>query len=80
MLLEEAGIPYIAIKKNASVGGTWLQTLKRDNVELVNESVAEITADALIGESGKCTLLWPWKILQLWQWTKSVETADYRFS
>jgi 4-hydroxyacetophenone monooxygenase len=28
---------------------------------------------------GKVTLLWPWKILDMWRWTKQVNTADYRF-
>jgi 4-hydroxyacetophenone monooxygenase len=27
---------------------------------------------------GKVTLLWPWKILDMWRWTKQVNTADYR--
>lgn len=26
---------------------------------------------------GKVTLLWPWKILEMWQWTKQVNTDDY---
>lgn len=26
---------------------------------------------------GKVTLLWPWKILDMWQWTKQVEPQDY---
>ncbi|MCZ6830841.1 MAG: NAD(P)/FAD-dependent oxidoreductase [Gammaproteobacteria bacterium] len=30
-------------------------------------------------DEGKCTLLWPWKILQMWQWTQTIEPADYRF-
>jgi len=28
---------------------------------------------------GKVTLLWPWKILDMWRWTKSVNPADYTF-
>ncbi len=28
---------------------------------------------------GKVTLLWPWKILDMWRWTKEVNSADYRF-
>ncbi len=31
-------------------------------------------------DDGKCTLLWPWKILQLWQWTRTIESKDYCFS
>ena len=31
-------------------------------------------------DEGKCTLLWPWKILQMWEWTRRVEPADYEFS
>lgn len=30
-------------------------------------------------DEGKCTLLWPWKILQMWQWTRSVEPDDYLY-
>jgi 4-hydroxyacetophenone monooxygenase len=29
---------------------------------------------------GKVTLLWPWKILDMWRWTKSANPADYHFS
>lgn len=29
---------------------------------------------------GKVTLLWPWKILDMWRWTKSVNSADYQFT
>ncbi|MCR9106815.1 MAG: NAD(P)/FAD-dependent oxidoreductase [Gammaproteobacteria bacterium] len=29
---------------------------------------------------GKVTLLWPWKILDMWRWTKSVNTQDYQFN
>jgi 4-hydroxyacetophenone monooxygenase len=29
---------------------------------------------------GKVTLLWPWKILDMWRWTKSVDNADYQFA
>jgi 4-hydroxyacetophenone monooxygenase len=28
---------------------------------------------------GKVTLLWPWKILDMWRWTRSVDPADYQF-
>jgi 4-hydroxyacetophenone monooxygenase len=28
---------------------------------------------------GKVTLLWPWKILDMWRWTKAVNSADYQF-
>lgn len=28
---------------------------------------------------GKVTLLWPWKILDMWRWTKEVNSADYEF-
>lgn len=28
---------------------------------------------------GKVTLLWPWKILDMWRWTKAVKLEDYRF-
>lgn len=30
-------------------------------------------------DEGKCTLLWPWKILQMWEWTRQVEPGDYQF-
>ena len=30
--------------------------------------------------SGKVTLLWPWKIIDMWRWTKSVATNDYQFN
>jgi 4-hydroxyacetophenone monooxygenase len=29
---------------------------------------------------GKVTLLWPWKILDMWRWTKDVNSADYEFN
>lgn len=29
---------------------------------------------------GKVTLLWPWKILDMWRWTKQVNKDDYCFS
>lgn len=28
---------------------------------------------------GKVTLLWPWKILDMWRWTKSVNSDEYQF-
>jgi len=28
---------------------------------------------------GKVTLLWPWRILDMWRWTKEVNRADYLF-
>jgi 4-hydroxyacetophenone monooxygenase len=28
-------------------------------------------------DQGKCTLLWPWKILQMWQWTRKIDPKDY---
>ena len=28
---------------------------------------------------GKVTLLWPWKILDMWRWTQSANPDDYRF-
>ncbi len=28
---------------------------------------------------GKVTLLWPWKILDMWRWTKDVNKDDYQF-
>ena len=27
---------------------------------------------------GKVTLLWPWKIIDMWRWTKQVDPGDYR--
>ena len=35
------------IKRMLQDNGTWLQTLKRDNVDLVTEAIAEITADGI---------------------------------
>ncbi len=29
---------------------------------------------------GKVTLLWPWKILDMWRWTKAVNSTDYQFN
>ncbi|NQX89558.1 MAG: NAD(P)-binding domain-containing protein [Halioglobus sp.] len=29
---------------------------------------------------GKVTLLWPWKILDMWRWTKECDCADYQFT
>ncbi|WP_279245639.1 NAD(P)-binding domain-containing protein [Candidatus Litorirhabdus singularis] len=31
-------------------------------------------------EEGKCTLLWPWKILQMWEWTREFDRNDYHFT
>jgi 4-hydroxyacetophenone monooxygenase len=31
-----------------------------------------------LNEDGKCTLLWPWKILEMWQRTRSCDPGDYR--
>ncbi len=31
-------------------------------------------------DRGKCTLLWPWKILEMWQRTRSVDAGDYTLS
>lgn len=30
-------------------------------------------------QEGKVTLLWPWKILDMWRWTKAVDPSDYNF-
>lgn len=30
-------------------------------------------------EEGKVTLLWPWKIIDMWRWTKQVNPADYDY-
>ena len=29
---------------------------------------------------GKVTLLWPWKILDMWRWTKDIDRDDYQFN
>lgn len=29
--------------------------------------------------NGKVTLLWPWKIIDMWRWTKCVDSSDYTF-
>ncbi len=29
---------------------------------------------------GRVTLLWPWKILDMWRWTKAANPTDYHFS
>ena len=29
---------------------------------------------------GKVTLLWPWKIIDMWRWTKQVDPSDYQLS
>jgi 4-hydroxyacetophenone monooxygenase len=29
---------------------------------------------------GKVTLLWPWKILDMWRWTQSADSSDYQFT
>ncbi|MCB1843124.1 MAG: SidA/IucD/PvdA family monooxygenase [Halioglobus sp.] len=31
-------------------------------------------------EDGKVTLLWPWKIIDMWHWTKQCKPEDYAFS
>jgi len=31
-------------------------------------------------DAGKCTLLWPWKILHMWQYTRRVNPEDYVFN
>jgi 4-hydroxyacetophenone monooxygenase len=38
-----------------------------------------ITTSFYQNAEGKVTLLWPWKILDMWRWTKEVNSADYRF-
>ncbi|MEM9255419.1 MAG: NAD(P)-binding domain-containing protein [Pseudomonadota bacterium] len=30
--------------------------------------------------NGKVTLLWPWKIIDMWRWTKEVNPQDYHFA
>jgi len=31
-------------------------------------------------EQGKVTLLWPWKIIDMWRWTKEANTDDYNYA
>ena len=31
-------------------------------------------------DDGLCTLLWPWKIITLWEKTHSVDKDDYQFA
>jgi 4-hydroxyacetophenone monooxygenase len=31
-------------------------------------------------DQGKVTLLWPWKIIDMWRWTQAVDLQDYEFS
>lgn len=31
-------------------------------------------------EEGKVTLLWPWKIIDMWRWTKEANTDDYDYA
>lgn len=31
-------------------------------------------------DEGKCTLLWPWKILTMWQWTREVNPVEYHYN
>lgn len=41
-------------KRMLQDNGSWLVTLKRDNVELVTESIREIRADAIVCDDGRC--------------------------
>ncbi len=31
-------------------------------------------------DQGKVTLLWPWKIIDMWRWTRNADPADYQLS
>ncbi|HEY6132144.1 MAG TPA: NAD(P)/FAD-dependent oxidoreductase, partial [Halioglobus sp.] len=41
---------------------------------------ASIKSSFYQNAEGKVTLLWPWKILDMWRWTKEVNSDDYQFS
>ncbi|MCZ6462904.1 MAG: 4-hydroxyacetophenone monooxygenase, partial [Proteobacteria bacterium] len=52
-LLAKVVPPYPPFgKRMLQDNGSWLAALKRDNVELVTEGIAEITADAVIARDG----------------------------
>ena len=40
---------------------------------------AQLSQSLQVRPDGKVTLLWPWKIIDMWRWTQRCEPADYRF-
>ena len=46
-------VSHRSAKRMLQDNGSWLDALKRDNVELITDGIAEITADAIVAENGR---------------------------
>ena len=74
--LLQAGQTQMEIEQD--VFDTYNRRFREQHASMIWEH-ASIEYSFYTNDAGKCTLLWPWKILQMWQWTRHVNRADYRF-
>jgi 4-hydroxyacetophenone monooxygenase len=69
---------HAAIECKASVHADYQRRFRELHAKLIWEH-ASIRTSYYQNAEGKVTLLWPWKILDMWRWTQTVNSADYQF-
>ena len=69
---------YNSIECKADVHSDYQKRFRELHAQLVWEHDS-IKTSFYQNAEGKVTLLWPWKILDMWRWTKEVNSADYQF-
>lgn len=65
------------IEVEAQVAAAYQQRFRDQHAQMIWEHPS-IEHSFYTNDAGKCTLLWPWKILQMWQWTRRIDASDYR--
>lgn len=69
---------YNSIECKSDVHSDYQKRFRELHAQLVWEHDS-IKTSFYQNAEGKVTLLWPWKILDMWRWTKEVNSADYQF-
>lgn len=69
---------HVAIECKASVHADYQHRFRALHAKLIWEHES-IKTSYYQNVDGKVTLLWPWRILDMWRWTKTVNSADYQF-
>jgi 4-hydroxyacetophenone monooxygenase len=68
-----------AMECRAEIHDAYQQRFRATHASLIWEH-ASIKSSFYQNAAGKVTLLWPWKILDMWRWTKDVQASDYQFN
>jgi 4-hydroxyacetophenone monooxygenase len=70
---------YSTLECKASVHDDYQRRFRELHARLVWEHKS-IKTSFYQNAEGKVTLLWPWKILDMWRWTKDIDSTDYEFA